>query len=146
MPSPNAVSYCVALADTTSANDDGYSAVRAKILAELDQSERLDLSRDEMARRLNVSARSLSRHLQEEGCCWRELLSDYRIQRARHLLATRTDSLDQIAECVGYAGASALSNAFQRRFGLSPSRFRRHTSLQHLEIKKGHCNQAVPNS
>lgn len=128
MPSPNAVSYCLALANQKPANDDdGQNALRARIHAELDSAERPDLTRDDMAKRLNVSTRSLSRHLQEEGCCWRDLLSDYRIQRARHLLATGSDSLEQIAERVGYAGASALSNAFQRRYGQSPSRFR----LQH---------------
>lgn len=146
MPSSNAVSFSLALTNQKSANDDGHSALRARIHAELDRAERPDLSREDMARRLNLSTRSLSRHLQEEGCCWRELLSDYRIQRARHLLGVSSDSLEQIAERVGYAGASALSNAFQRRFGLSPTRFRRHASLQHLEIKKGTAIMAVPNS
>lgn len=98
--------------------------LRARIHAELDRAERTDLSRDDMARRLNLSPRSLSRHLQEEGCCWRELLSDYRIARARQLLGESPLSVEQIAEHVGYASASALSNAFQRSFGLSPTRFR----------------------
>lgn len=125
MLSPYALSCCLALTDMAPANDEnGQSALLARIRAELDQAERPDLSREDMAKRLNVSARSLSRHLQEEGCSWRELLSDYRIQQARQLLTTGTESLEQIAERAGYAGASALSNAFQRRFGLSPSRYR----------------------
>lgn len=125
MPSPNAVSFCLAYANQKPANDDdGHCTLQARIHAELDRAERPDLSRDDMARRLNLSSRSLSRHLQEEGCCWRELLADYRIQRARKLLWESNGSLEQIAERVGYAGASALSNAFQRRFGLSPTRFR----------------------
>lgn len=100
------------------------SPLLARIHAELDKAECADLNRDQVAKRLNLSARSLSRHLQEEGSCWRELLSDYRVQRARHLLHGSNDSLEQIAEQVGYASASALSNAFQKHFGQSPARYR----------------------
>lgn len=106
----------------TPAND--QATLRARIQAELERAENLSMDRGEMAQRLNISERTLSRHLRDEGCSWRELLSEFRIQRARRLLDQTTDSLDEIADNAGYASASALTNAFQRKFGVSPARFR----------------------
>jgi len=48
-----------------------------------------------------------------------------RLQRACHLIITRSASLSEIALSVGFADQSHLCRVFKRAFGRSPSRWRR---------------------
>jgi AraC-like DNA-binding protein len=59
------------------------------------------------------------------GCGPMEYLSRWRINLAKDALARRSDPLETIARKVGYRSAAALSNAFHRITGMSPSAFRR---------------------
>jgi AraC-like DNA-binding protein len=80
---------------------------------------------DAVAKELHLTARTLRRRLGEEGTTFVALRDELRMMRAEQLLAGPRQSLDQIAEQLGYAGATSFVNAFKRCRGRTPHRFRR---------------------
>jgi AraC-like DNA-binding protein len=109
--------------DTTDAV--AHEGMKAKISAQLESTGYIDMSRDEMARQLNVSPRTLSRYLQSEGTSWRRLFAQIRMDKAKVLLTSSSDSIEVTATQLGFASASAFSTAFSRETGVSPWEFRR---------------------
>jgi transcriptional regulator GlxA family with amidase domain len=82
--------------------------------------ERLDttLALDAIAEALGTSKRTLSRRLDEVlGKTPLKHIQDLRIERAVHLLKTSNDSVDRIAERVGYADGVSLRTLLRRRLG-----------------------------
>jgi len=77
----------------------------------------------ELAHTLNLSQRTLDRHLQREGCGFRELLRQVRQERACELLAAGRLSVTQIALELGYTDAANFARAFRRESDLSPSQW-----------------------
>ncbi|HEY9126905.1 MAG TPA: helix-turn-helix transcriptional regulator, partial [Acidobacteriaceae bacterium] len=51
-----------------------------------------------------------------------------RLQHAKSLLASSTESLIDIAAACGFSNQSHLTSVFRRRIGTTPSSFRRQTS------------------
>jgi len=49
-------------------------------------------------------------------------VQERRLLRARHMIASRQQSLTEIAFSCGFSGSSAFAAAFRKRFGVSPSR------------------------
>ncbi len=95
-----------------------------RIASVLDDVGYMDMSKEQMASRLNVSSRTLSRYLNREGTHWRGLFTQLRMERARHLLVNSRDSVESVAFKTGFSSASAFSNAFSREVGMSPLEFR----------------------
>ncbi len=58
------------------------------------------------------------------GVTFQNYLIDYRINRAKHLLANPGMSIIDVGLSVGFNDPSYFSRAFKRRTGMSPSRFR----------------------
>jgi len=82
--------------------------------------ERLDtgITLDSVAEALATSKRTLSRRLNEIlGKTPLEHIQTLRIERAVHLLRTSKDSVDRIAEKVGYADGVTLRTLLRRRLG-----------------------------
>lgn len=52
-------------------------------------------------------------------------LSRWRLKLAAEILQTSDDSIEQIAESVGYGSEATLNRAFKRQFGVPPAQFRR---------------------
>ncbi|MEM8611828.1 MAG: AraC family transcriptional regulator [Cyanobacteria bacterium P01_H01_bin.105] len=79
----------------------------------------------ELARQVGINDFKLKRGFRQIfgttvfGC-----LYDYRMERAKQLLDTRTLKVAQIAQTVGYANPSQFSAAFKRKFGFSPKGYR----------------------
>jgi AraC-like DNA-binding protein len=61
----------------------------------------------------------------EFGCSVGEYVRLRRLEEAARLLRTGTLALAAIAQVAGFADQSHFSNAFRRRFGLTPAQFRR---------------------
>lgn len=99
---------------------DCIAATRAIIDRRLGQD---GLSAQMVAQELNLSVRSLRRHLAAGGTSFRDLLQDRRRLRAEALLMTGTQPLARIAEQLGYADANVLSRAFRDWTGAAPRRF-----------------------
>ena len=85
-------------------------------------------SLEELARTLNLSARTLDRYLQKEGRQFRELAAEQRQRRAEAMLADNQLSITQIALELGYSDAANFTRAFRKISGVSPSQWRAHNS------------------
>lgn len=85
---------------------------------------------DELATTLNMSARTLHRHLKREGLVYRRLCVDERNRRARYFLKTTRLPLTWIAHELGYSDASNFTRAFRAGHGSSPSAFRENCDEQ----------------
>jgi AraC-like DNA-binding protein len=78
----------------------------------------------EVARRLGLSSRTLSRKLGEEGTSFAEILDQLRAALARRYLDDETLPVSEIAWLLGYREVSSLTHAFKRWTGMTPRRFR----------------------
>jgi AraC-like DNA-binding protein len=103
---------------------DGRESMREQIRALLENFGYEDMGREQMARRLNVSSRTLARYLHSEGTNWRSLYTQMRMEKARQLLSETNHSIEVIAESVGFSSTSSFSSAFSRENGQSPYEFR----------------------
>lgn len=82
---------------------------------------------------LNVSTRSLQRHLGSEGKTFQEVLDDTRREIARQWLsgaAGRLRSLTELALLLGFSSSSAFSRAFRRWFDMTPGQAARDQKLR----------------
>lgn len=85
-----------------------------------------DASIADMARELAVDQRTLQRKVKALlDTSPSECLSDYRLDQARQKLSEGTDPIQTVAYDCGFANAKSFSRAFQRRYGLSPSAWRK---------------------
>jgi AraC-like DNA-binding protein len=74
----------------------------------------------EIASRLGVSTRTLTRRLSFEGLSFSKLLEDLKIHLAKRYLADKELSISQVAWLLGYQESGAFSRAFKRWTGKSP--------------------------
>jgi AraC-like DNA-binding protein len=80
---------------------------------------------DSVASMLDVSSRTLRRHLLARGARFHELRDEARRARGITLLEQTAMSLDAIAHELGYADAAGFTRAFQRWTGEPPMSYRR---------------------
>ncbi|WP_433564927.1 AraC family transcriptional regulator [Nocardia sp. CA-151230] len=80
---------------------------------------------DGVAHDLNVSARTLRRHLEAAGTSYRALLDEVRRTLAEEMLTATPLSVDDIAIRLGYAEATPFIHAFKRWTGTTPAAHRR---------------------
>ena len=88
-----------------------------------------DLSAERLASRAFLSVRQFSRAFKEEfGTTPADFVEGARMAAASPRLSAsrRATNLKAIARSVGYASADVFQRAFQRRFGVPPSVYRRH--------------------
>jgi len=79
---------------------------------------------EQMAEIEHVSARTLIRHLREEGVTYQQLLDGVREELACWLLVQTPLSVEAIAERLGYQDTSNFSRTFRRWLGVTPREFR----------------------
>jgi AraC-like DNA-binding protein len=77
-----------------------------------------------IAQRLGMSQRTLARRLESEGLNFSEVLENLRCDLANRYLADDDLSISQIAWLLGYKEVGALSHAFKRWTGRTPSEVR----------------------
>jgi len=77
-----------------------------------------------VAKRLAMSTRTLSRKLREEGVAFTELLEETRAALAKSYLAERDLPVSEIAWLLGYREVSSFNHAFKRWTGITPRQFR----------------------
>ena len=78
----------------------------------------------QVARRLGMSSRTLSRKLGEEGTSFAEILDQFRAALAKHYLDDESLPVSEIAWLLGYREVSSLTHAFKRWTGRTPRQFR----------------------
>lgn len=79
---------------------------------------------DRMASLLNMSGRTLRRHLQEKGSRYQQIIDNIRFRLAKEYLETTSLSIEQIALALEYSDTANFSHAFKRWSGRSPQAFR----------------------
>ena len=79
---------------------------------------------ESLADDLNVSPRTLIRRLKQEGVSYHGLLDEVRKELAEWYLLNSSESVEAIAERLGYMDTSNFSRTFRRWFGVSPAKFR----------------------
>jgi AraC-like DNA-binding protein len=78
-----------------------------------------------VARHLHVSARSLHRHLAQEGSSLQGLKDEARRERALELLVRSGRPMKQVANAVGFADEKSFARAFKQWTGRPPGAYRR---------------------
>jgi len=86
---------------------------------------RQDLSVEVLARRACLCPRHFNRKFKQTfGVTPGTFVESVRLDEARHRLAKHNITIEQVASSVGFNSAKAFRRAFERRFGVSPSRYR----------------------
>jgi len=78
------------------------------------------ISRQQIAKKLRMSERSLQRRLQDKGRSYRKILDKTRQELAERYLADGKTSITEISFLLGFSETSAFSRAFKRWRGISP--------------------------
>ncbi|MEU8897985.1 AraC family transcriptional regulator [Nocardia sp. NPDC048505] len=84
---------------------------------------------DTVASDLNMSTRTLRRHLDAAGTSYRALLDEVRRALAEEMLTATPLSVSDVAIRLGYAESSTFIYAFKRWTGSTPAVFRRERAL-----------------
>lgn len=99
---------------------DGWGEFVAMMLREA-QGQQLTL--DDIAQQLNVSARTIDRNLKKENLQFRHLSQQIRFERACQLLGERGLTIAQVAQRLGFSDVANFSRAFRRFAGVSPGQY-----------------------
>ena len=79
---------------------------------------------EEAARELGMSARSLRRQLSSEGTSYGDLVERSRITAAKRMLEDPRVSIQEAAFALGFAAPAAFHRAFKRWTGLTPKQYK----------------------
>ncbi|MBL0217539.1 MAG: AraC family transcriptional regulator ligand-binding domain-containing protein [Myxococcales bacterium] len=101
------------------AGGSGHSAFVARVRSAIATHLEAELTPTAIARALGISARTLRRHLEQEGVSLRATLDEVRRERADELLAAGTP-IKEIAFALGFSEPSAFSRAYKRWTGVAP--------------------------
>ena len=85
-----------------------------------------------LARALNVSLRTLHRHLHQEGASVQSLKDELRCARAQELLRRTRQPVKQIAHQLGFRSDKSFARAFRLWTGSTPSSWRLATAVDFL--------------
>lgn len=101
-------------------DDDTHLKVRQLIKASDDHFPTLT----EVADKLAMSQRTLSRHLKASGKSYQVILDEERIARAKQLLLDSDLSITEIAMYLHFTDASHLTKLFKQQVKMTPSKYR----------------------
>lgn len=82
-------------------------------------------AREEIAARLDMTARTLHRRLRDEGTSWQVILDELRLEQARTLLRDTALPQAEIAERLGYTDIRSFQRGFRRQSAETPGNYRR---------------------
>ena len=104
------------------APDTGWGEYITMLLRET-QGQQVTL--DDIARRMNISARTIDRNLKKEHLQFRELSQQVRFELARELLVQPGATVSRVAEQLGFSATPNFSRAFRNHTGVSPGEFQK---------------------
>ncbi|OIQ27688.1 MAG: hypothetical protein BM564_11440 [Bacteroidetes bacterium MedPE-SWsnd-G2] len=87
-------------------------------------SEGIQLNLNNIIEISNLSGRTLSRRLAEEGVTFNQLASNVMFSKATHLLTSTNFSVKEIAQHLGYSESPSFVRAFKKSSSLTPELFR----------------------
>jgi transcriptional regulator GlxA family with amidase domain len=102
----------------------------AELVAWMTNNPTAEMSVETLARRASLSPRQFFRRFKEHfGSSPAMFVETLRLNEARRRLSAGESSIDTVAEAVGFTGADSFRRAFNRRFRVTPSKFRRNFAL-----------------
>ena len=107
--------------------EDIVQRIRGAILDMLPSGQ---VSDDKLAKKVNMSVRSLQRSLKEQGTTFGTLLDEVRKGLAEDYVRDPNVALAEIAFILGFSEQSAFSRAFKRWTGVAPGKYRQGEGLQ----------------
>ena len=85
-----------------------------------------DLMLESLAERVNLSPRHFARKFKAAfGLTPSDFVEELRLDEARWLLVNGEDSMNDLAQTVGYISDDTFRRAFERRYGIGPAEYRR---------------------
>jgi transcriptional regulator GlxA family with amidase domain len=116
----------------------------SELAAWLPQNLQEDLSVDALAARVNMGARHFSRVFSETfGSTPGRFVEMLRLDIARERLGASKRTVDAVASSVGFASPDVFRRAFERRFGVSPTTYRRHFALSAAASGNAHSQACI---
>jgi transcriptional regulator GlxA family with amidase domain len=117
--------YSEPLQFQTSANDQF-----AELVAWMTNNPTKQMSVESLARRASLSPRQFFRRFKEHFASSPAMFVEtLRLNEARRRLSTGETSIEGVAESLGFNGADSFRRAFERRFRVTPSKYRRSFGL-----------------
>jgi AraC-like DNA-binding protein len=80
---------------------------------------------EKIAKHFSLHPRTLQRKLQDMGTSYSELLEEIRRNIAKEQLSNTNISITQLSDYLGYADNTALTRAFKRWFGMTPTEWKK---------------------
>lgn len=81
-----------------------------------------DVTLSSLAAEFGYSSGYLSKLIRKHtGQSFTDILSNFKLEKAKHLLETTAHSTDEIAQLTGFHDASYLSRSFRSKYGVTPS-------------------------
>jgi AraC-like DNA-binding protein len=82
------------------------------------------LSHNQIVEISNMSSRTLSRRLAEEGVTFNQLASNVMFEKATNLLSSTNSSVKEISQYLGYSESQSFVRAFKKTTKLTPELYR----------------------
>ncbi len=102
----------------------------AELVAWMTSNPTAEMSVETLARRASLSPRQFFRRFKAHfGSSPATFVETLRLNEARRRLSAGDPSIENVAESVGFRGADSFRRAFERRFRVTPSAFRRNFAL-----------------
>ena len=106
-----------------------------RIIAAIQANYRRPITEQDIAQRVGISSRTLSRYLRAElGTSFLRYLRKYRVIQAIKMLVEGGDSITNIAYSVGFDSLTVFSNSFYKVTGCRPSQFFKMSSEECPEL------------
>ena len=99
-----------------------YSLAASEVISEISDDFP---TKAEVANRLRISERTLTRKLTLQGTSYHDILAEHRKVRAKSFLLNSNLGLSEIAVRLGYSDAGNFGKAFKRWYGVSPGEYRK---------------------
>lgn len=85
-----------------------------------------DLSVNNLALELSINRSYLSQLFKKQvGTSLKEYINDFRVSMCQELLYSTSWSIEEIARKVGFNSLSYFSKVFKKKYGISPSHYRK---------------------
>lgn len=113
---------CQALGQRPARADTGWTDYVTMVLRETRGAQ---VTLEDIARKVHVSARTIDRHLKQEGSGFRELSDQVRFGWACELLRAPGGTIAEAALQLGFSDTANFARAFRRVMGTSPGEYQR---------------------
>ncbi|XOZ34215.1 helix-turn-helix domain-containing protein [Halomonadaceae bacterium KBTZ08] len=103
------------------------SSIMERVRRQIMDDPGLNCTLERVAQNLQMTPRSLRRHLQAEDCSFRDLRNEIRCHYAERYLADTRMPLSTIAQKLGFSDQASFTRAYRSWTGQTPGQVRRHT-------------------